>query len=69
MCISDKFLPKGVCKKSSSNDVSWFIGVLRFLGICFCECVTLTWCKVDGLLVSAAYFFAAITFTRRFEEI
>lgn len=32
-----------------------FIGALHFLGIFLCVCMTLTWCKVDGLLVSTAF--------------
>lgn len=37
-----------------------FVGVLHFLGLFF-VCVTLTWCTVDGLLVSTAFFFFFVT--------
>lgn len=62
VCVSDKFLLKGVCDKSSSNDemphgvCRWFTFPGDFCErVCACMCVALTWCKVDGLLVKAAF--------------
>lgn len=70
MCVLEKFLLKGVCDKSSSND-EMLCGVYR----CFTFPGDIFVCVYDfnlvqsGWIVSKHSFFASIMLARRFEEI